>query len=1202
MLSHEHYDNIIHSILNFQYERALQIAVSVIHHDLEIPFVAIYEHSPDRFRDYSEPFFANSPRYASATCPTELKTLDRNRLQSIYKTLSQSQGTFFHSNIGSVRNVFVAELAGNLESNSHNPKRLAGLLFLHDNLLETEFEDERAHALMQVVRLITLILQSEQRDIRAKKRANVLQKIYEIALHISQNRNLNDLLQNAVDASRELFNNPTRAISYIALTETRQKRRIKTPRRYFPVRYIRHVAASPAELIPDALDPLAGLFARPLDKNPRTGKEAKHKGQNIPIEARIGISGKVAKTGEGEVVPNSKIARISDHPQFIQLFQERGDNSKSTHSQVSVPMKFQGQTFGSISVEHMDDWAFSIDDKKNLELLTTLVGAAIENLRTTQWLQNLTKSIEGILAARNVDELCDEIINVMKEEFLASEGGIFLVQYSSVDQLEIGKLYPFGAASRSLGIPEIDPHDNNKQKIGMTGTLLNSNLDYLITDNYDREDYLHEDYGTNRPNPAVVKVKVKHPHTQKTIGILHIADAFGRIFTVEEAEKLIQFGKFAALVITHVQEIELQKRWNALVDSCLHSLSNIYTNNDEITHDLRELLSIAHHHFHASSATLYMYDAKSTRLVYEPIFIGDVGTGFRETFQLAHKINFKQHRIFANFAQLVNEFIDSDIMPYHLAPDVKVDEYASENNYLVSNGNIVSYFALAYPISTRVVGVMFLNYSSKQQFDDDLLFNRLLPFRQVSQTIVRYLYEQVRHIRLSTAIDQLSFISRRDPDINDYWRILDEVASTALSLMVKPNQRAVFDAFGNLEKRGCFSFIAELDSETGDLYHVAAAPKGVLPFLSSVERTNIHKVDSEPMGLTAKSAREKQLIYCPEVPSMDKLTLNDSCSEFRRVSVLEAETDSISNENIRLPVDEVIKSQISLPLVANNSVLGVLTLEHIDVDPFSDDEIRILKSFASYAALVMLDALEAKQRQESFGMFSHQVTDPLRNLDSELEKLIVELEPSHAFVGERIARIFNIKNDLQWISDNFLYYLIDAKSRSDSTEAVNVIELVDDVFRSFSYDVLYRGISLETEFNDYVEKGSFVVLGRRLALKSAFLNIVNNAVFFTNQYRDKNNIPLETVLRVTARIEVINGLVLIAFLDEGTGFKRNDTHYYFRKQDSDTRHGIGLSVTRKIIREHNGDIELHNRSDSRGAQIKITLPVMNISQMLNLGE
>lgn len=186
-------------------------------------------------------------------------------------------------------------------------------------------------------------------------------------------------------------------------------------------------------------------------------------------------------------------------------------------------------------------------------------------------------------------------------------------------------------------------------------------------------------------------------------------------------------------------------------------------------------------------------------------------------------------------------------------------------------------------------------------------------------------------------------------------------------------------------------------------------------------------------------------------------------------------------------------------------------------------------------------------------------------------------------------RIENLDNDI--VKDGASADLDDMEEMIDATLAFLKGEGSDEPLQSFDLVAV-----LETITGDLADTGAnatlagdrnAVVRGRRLALKRAFTNILQNAVKYGG------------AARTTVRLR--NGLASVVVDDDGPGIPETEQDRVFspfyriessRSQDTGG-HGLGLTVAQTIIRAHGGDVRLQNRSPT-GLSVTASIPATAI--------
>lgn len=155
----------------------------------------------------------------------------------------------------------------------------------------------------------------------------------------------------------------------------------------------------------------------------------------------------------------------------------------------------------------------------------------------------------------------------------------------------------------------------------------------------------------------------------------------------------------------------------------------------------------------------------------------------------------------------------------------------------------------------------------------------------------------------------------------------------------------------------------------------------------------------------------------------------------------------------------------------------------------------------------------------------------------------------------------------------------EAGARRLSRDPLDVAALVEDVCEFFSPAAEDKRIDLS-----FHGDGGLVVRGDAGRLKRAFANLLDNALKFTDAGG-----------RVEVECARQNGVVSVSVRDSGVGVSEDEIERvfarFYRGDKSRTRggSGLGLSLSRAIVRAHGGDIELKSRS-GHGSLFTVTLP------------
>lgn len=325
------------------------------------------------------------------------------------------------------------------------------------------------------------------------------------------------------------------------------------------------------------------------------------------------------------------------------------------------------------------------------------------------------------------------------------------------------------------------------------------------------------------------------------------------------------------------------------------------------------------------------------------------------------------------------------------------------------------------------------------------------------------------------------------------------------------------------------------------------------------------------------------------------------------VAVFEDLQASLSPEQqqiVRLSREEPAGVLLAAPLVAKKKALGVLCVYDRKGRVFERDERRLLVGLATSAALAMENAqvhgrmLAAEESMrgseksnllvEMAGGLAHEIRNPLTSIkilnDSLVrsQKLSADAQDDAHMIQRQIER-------LETIVSGFL----------ESARAHAAVMRQDPIDLNSAVDetllLLATAADEGTRLTCSLHKSKLRVKGDPTQLSQAVYNLVLNAIQAVGQHARKGN------LRGRGRVEIRTGkekeregLVYFEVADEGPGLAQNVKERLFQPfvTTKDGGVGLGLSIVRRIVKAHGGELEVESpREDSgHGARFRIVLP------------
>ncbi|MBI9079983.1 MAG: PAS domain S-box protein [Pseudodesulfovibrio sp.] len=188
-------------------------------------------------------------------------------------------------------------------------------------------------------------------------------------------------------------------------------------------------------------------------------------------------------------------------------------------------------------------------------------------------------------------------------------------------------------------------------------------------------------------------------------------------------------------------------------------------------------------------------------------------------------------------------------------------------------------------------------------------------------------------------------------------------------------------------------------------------------------------------------------------------------------------------------------------------------------------------------------------------------------------------------ISERVPHLFESvlegSNRIKRIVQDLKDY-----ARQDSKDMAQAV-YVNSVLKH-SLNLLANQIKQATNrFEVHYDKSRPQIRGNYQKVEQVIINLVQNSC---EALPDKN-----CFITVTTRLDEVRGKVMVIVEDQGTGISQIDmphlTDPFFTTKRDIGGTGLGLSVSQKIITEHEGSLEFHS-SPGQGTRIVLTLPAM----------
>ena len=228
----------------------------------------------------------------------------------------------------------------------------------------------------------------------------------------------------------------------------------------------------------------------------------------------------------------------------------------------------------------------------------------------------------------------------------------------------------------------------------------------------------------------------------------------------------------------------------------------------------------------------------------------------------------------------------------------------------------------------------------------------------------------------------------------------------------------------------------------------------------------------------------------------------------------------------------------------------------------------------------------SKAKDEFLANMSHELRTPLNSILG-LTKILLRGKLS-AKQKESLGVIDKASQSLLKTVNNILdLSKIEAETAVLEKKSFNIASLFKDVLQQVSPLASEKGINLDSNIK---QMGSLFLIGDPFRLERIFINLIGNAVKFTEEGQVKINVDL--LRRGGDRV-----LLECTVSDTGIGIPADKIDYIFEKftQSDETTErfyggtGLGLNITKKLVTMMNGTIDVKSQ-EKEGSVFTVRIP------------
>lgn len=288
-------------------------------------------------------------------------------------------------------------------------------------------------------------------------------------------------------------------------------------------------------------------------------------------------------------------------------------------------------------------------------------------------------------------------------------------------------------------------------------------------------------------------------------------------------------------------------------------------------------------------------------------------------------------------------------------------------------------------------------------------------------------------------------------------------------------------------------------------------------------------------------------------------------------------------------------SEISVPIIANNEIIGVIDSEHTSKNFFTEDHLKTLQTIASLAAtqlknalslqlrvkaekekeVVLQDLQKSNQELNDFAhVVSHDLKSPLRSMNALVNWLQEDCEEfSNKEINQNFELLLKRIDRMDLLINGILNYAsIDKVEKID--KQINLQDLVEEILEN---------IHIPKNFTITLDAKLPTVKGDSYKLIQLFQNLISNAIKYTDKQKG------------VVKINCISKEKFWEFSISDNGMGISDKYYekifkvFQVLEESEESTGVGLSIVKKIVDYYKGKIWLESKMNE-GTTFFFTLP------------
>lgn len=286
--------------------------------------------------------------------------------------------------------------------------------------------------------------------------------------------------------------------------------------------------------------------------------------------------------------------------------------------------------------------------------------------------------------------------------------------------------------------------------------------------------------------------------------------------------------------------------------------------------------------------------------------------------------------------------------------------------------------------------------------------------------------------------------------------------------------------------------------------------------------------------------------------------------------------------------EQGIKTTVFIPLSYKKQAIGVLTINSKNKITSTAKELEILKLFGSMASLAIRKAQLYDETNKALTLrdifmssAAHELRTPLTSISGYIQLLLKKIGNTQSSEAKWVKELSNESQRMIYLVNE----LLEVNRHRSNTIQYNFSEhsllaIIDEVLRLFSHK--HRDYTVQLANNLHYTNDTVIADKERFS--QALLHIMDNAANFSTNKKAIQIVLTDSKQYITLKI-----------IDFGRGISSEDLPLIFEgfykgtNSNLGTGLGLGLYMTKTIIKEHKGTIEARSKLH-KGTTFTIKIP------------